>query len=507
MMSSLYIGATGMKTHGSGLSVVSNNMSNVSTIGYKQQSVVFEDLFSQNLAIGATGSQGFNQMGLGASAGPTRTIFTEGSYEPGSSATDLAITGGGYFQVTSNEKTHYTRAGNFRFKPDGSLQDPSGFTLTGEKMENGVSTGTLEPIHIDFQNEGITSVHARMSSQLKAVLNIGSSSDLSTDATDPYFSLQQGWNGTMTPPLSGTAYTSAQPMTVYDSEGTQHELMLYLDGAPSLSNGKQVYEYVIGMNPEEDGSVAAGTEGAGLLMAGTLTFSASGQLEDMSAFVPGTGGGKDLASWTPASLVDGVPQFTARFAGVEGSLEEQPLTLDLGIQSQESVWTSVPASAAEVGLAEAGLPSLGTTTKGTVNSTAFDGTTSRLVSYNQDGVGEGSLVDISVTENGLVQAQYSNSETVDLYRIPLFRFTSEDGLERAGSNHYVATEDVGQIEYGEAGTENWGAIVAEQLETSNVDMSREMVNMIVIQRGFQMNSKSVVTADSMLQKAIELKRN
>ncbi len=60
---------------------------------------------------------------------------------------------------------------------------------------------------------------------------------------------------------------------------------------------------------------------------------------------------------------------------------------------------------------------------------------------------------------------------------------------------------------GEAGTENFGTIHANALEMSNVDMAREMVNMIITQRGFQANSKSVTTADLMLQKAMELKRN
>lgn len=63
------------------------------------------------------------------------------------------------------------------------------------------------------------------------------------------------------------------------------------------------------------------------------------------------------------------------------------------------------------------------------------------------------------------------------------------------------------MEYGTAGTENYGTILGSTLETSNVDVSREMVNMIVVQRGFQSNSKSITTANEMLQKAIELKRN
>ena len=95
---------------------------------------------------------------------------------------------------------------------------------------------------------------------------------------------------------------------------------------------------------------------------------------------------------------------------------------------------------------------------------------------------------------------------MNLWQIPVCRFTSEDGLRREGNNVFSATEDSGQMEMGVAGTENYGKINAYNIENSNVDMSKEMVNMIVNQRGFQSNSKVVTTADQMLQKAMELKR-
>ena len=128
-------------------------------------------------------------------------------------------------------------------------------------------------------------------------------------------------------------------------------------------------------------------------------------------------------------------------------------------------------------------------------------------SYTQDGYGTGQLSEVSIDDAGTVTATYSNGQKHDLYRIPLFRFASEDGLRREGNNLYSATPDSGVMEYGTAGTENYGTILGSTLETSNVDVSREMVNMIVVQRGFQSNSKSITTANEMLQKAIELKRN
>lgn len=133
--------------------------------------------------------------------------------------------------------------------------------------------------------------------------------------------------------------------------------------------------------------------------------------------------------------------------------------------------------------------------------------TSSLISSKQDGYPTGELSDVQVAENGDIIATYSNGETRALYRIPIFRFTSEDGLRHEGNNLYTATAEAGNVEYGEAGTENYGSVLGGYLETSNVDMSREMTNMIITQRGFQSNSKTITTLDSMIQKALELKRN
>lgn len=96
---------------------------------------------------------------------------------------------------------------------------------------------------------------------------------------------------------------------------------------------------------------------------------------------------------------------------------------------------------------------------------------------------------------------------MNLWQIPVCRFTSEDGLHREGNNLFSATPEAGQMDMGVAGTENYGSIEAYATETSNVDMATEMVNMIITQRGFQSNSKVVTTADQMLQKAMELKRS
>ena len=113
---------------------------------------------------------------------------------------------------------------------------------------------------------------------------------------------------------------------------------------------------------------------------------------------------------------------------------------------------------------------------------------------------------MTIGEDGLVKGVYSNNQTLELARLSLYRFTSQDGLRKEGGNHFAATEDSGAAQEGVPGTENYGKLAQRSIEQSNVDYAREFTQMISTQRGFQMNSKIVTTSDQMLQKALEIKR-
>jgi flagellar hook protein FlgE len=140
------------------------------------------------------------------------------------------------------------------------------------------------------------------------------------------------------------------------------------------------------------------------------------------------------------------------------------------------------------------------------NSSASYGQSPVNRHQSQDGFGTGYLRELSINEDGYVTASYTNGHTSDLYRISLFRFVSRDGLKHEGDNHFSATAESGPASEGLPGTENFGSILSNNLETSNVDMAREFTQMIITQRGFQINSKVITTSDAMLQKALELKR-
>lgn len=129
LSASMYSGTSGLKVHGEAMTVIGNNISNVSTLGYKGSSMYFEDALSQEI----TTASGVGQVGRGVSVGSVMADFAQGSLETTTSATDLAIGGNGFFVVSpaGEEVSYYTRAGNFTFDEDGYLVDPHGYRLQG----------------------------------------------------------------------------------------------------------------------------------------------------------------------------------------------------------------------------------------------------------------------------------------------------------------------------------------------------------------------------------------
>ncbi len=113
---------------------------------------------------------------------------------------------------------------------------------------------------------------------------------------------------------------------------------------------------------------------------------------------------------------------------------------------------------------------------------------------------------IVVTENGHIAALDANGDELAAADIPLFTFINPAGLEAKGRNLYTPTEASGEAAEGIPGEENVGTIAQGFLEMSNVEVVDEMVNMIVGQRAYEMNSKAIQTSDSMLQIAVQLKR-
>ncbi|SHJ05876.1 flagellar hook protein FlgE [Halodesulfovibrio aestuarii] len=528
---SMYNGISGLHAQSQATLVVSNNLANSSTVGFKSSSVVFQDVFYETVQGGQTGN--------GVSVANIDTDFTQGSYQSTGSNTDLAITGDGYFMVKDpkTQAVYYTRAGNFDFDEEGYLVDPEGNRVQGWEMDNGSPTGAIGDIQVD---DSQSPPQATNSIQMSLNLNnsaddnsVATVDDNSTpaDTTDDttscaYTALFDVYDGTASPPLDQSRYEYQSTITVYDEAGGTHELTVYMDPVSVDADGNTVWEYTVACDPGDDMREGfEGTEAAGLLMAGTITFSSSGTMSSMTAYTPvastGTGfDGKDTTNWTLADFDSaGIPVLETNFSG---STENQEISFNFGMVNKDhdtgTGWAGatdndgdgavtladLQNSGADVDYTD--LPSFNSSSINYAATTSYESSSATLGLY-QDGFPTGTLQDVTVDQSGVISGEYSNGQTIELYNVGIADFSNEDGLSAQGGNKFLATSESGEAIIGIPGVGGMGGIASNKLEISNVDMAQEMTNLIILQSAYQANSTVITTADTLLQTAINLKRN
>ncbi len=147
----------------------------------------------------------------------------------------------------------------------------------------------------------------------------------------------------------------------------------------------------------------------------------------------------------------------------------------------------------------------------TSGGTGLDGITqfaapSSVSSQNQDGYSSGDFAGVAVDGRGIVSGLYTNGERIPIGQLAIAKFRSNDGLARAGQNLWIETRQSGAAALGVAGAGGRGAVSSGALESSNVDIAEEFIGLIQHQRSFSANSKTITTADEMLQELISIKR-
>lgn len=199
------------------------------------------------------------------------------------------------------------------------------------------------------------------------------------------------------------------------------------------------------------------------------------------------------------SLVDGqVALGTVSFNG-DGTLR----SVSSGLSNPVTInWTNgaVP-SIITFDWGAAGQP-VGTT--GTTQIGGTDGLSQFSSDYNvafvdQNGSQVGELISVSINNEGIVTASFSNGETQNLYKIPLADFANPNGLNSISGNVFSQTRDSGEVNLREAGTNGTGTVVSATLESSNVELSEQLTDLIVAQRAYQSNTKAITASDSLLE--------
>ncbi|MFW5836580.1 MAG: flagellar hook protein FlgE [Desulfovibrionaceae bacterium] len=532
------VGASGVKAYSDEMQVISNNLANISTVGFKGSRTVFRDLMSTEINTGAASTEPtvtgfFNQIGKGVAVADIQVQHSQGAIEPGSKTTDMAVNGKGFFGVhdPSEDVMLYTRDGNMRFDKDGYLTNSHGYRLMGMKMDpdTGSITDTATDIKLNVEQEtnawgqtvNVVKNDPKATSSLDIISNLDSkAADRTSDDDDPFFALFKKWNGNSTAPLAGTSYGHSTTIKVYDSEGGAHNLSVYFDKvATSGAGGNTYWEYMVASAPSEDGRAATkGTSAAGVFMIGTMTFNGFGDMVGQSAYTLDGGGGevKNLSNWSASTFSSGQPAFTASFTTSGGGVSDpQTIGLDFGVHSQSGAWSESGATAAQVGSNAGALPNLDQLGRDAMTSTGFAGAMATL-NQSQDGYGVGYLNNVEIDGDGILTANYSNGVSEDLYQIGLFCFKNNFGLRREGGNMFRATPQSGEAILGSPNDfkpgggvgdkYGFGLIQANALETSNVDMAEQFSRMIVNQHALQANTKVVSTSDELYKTALGLKR-
>jgi flagellar hook protein FlgE len=238
----------------------------------------------------------------------------------------------------------------------------------------------------------------------------------------------------------------ATSVTVYDSLGKGHQVDVYFrQSAP----GAWEYHALTDGGGLTGGVPGTPTEVSG----GTATFDSKGAL---------------------ATVTPGASNFNPA-----GATNPQPLTFNFG--------TPPPAGTGVDGLTSFAAPS----------AASF---------LSQDGFSSGQLSRISIDAKGQIVGGFTNGDTRVLGQVAMATFGAPDHLMRLGGTLFTATPDSGPPNVGAPSTADRGSVVAGALEQSNVDLASEFIRMIAAQRGFQANSKTLTTADSLLNELVQLKR-
>jgi len=501
---------SGLNAASSNLDVLGNNIANSQTVGYKSSGAQFASVFA--------GSKG-----LGTKVSAIVQDFGAGNIETTGRELDLAISGQGFYRFQNEGEVVYSRNGQLTMTPDGFLENAQGARIMGYGLSDPndpfseiVPGGQPQAINVPSVD-----MPASATQRVDASYNLDASIDPNDPAKKSSIELQAvDANGDLITVDNAGAYDAdGNPTTVELDYHYSNSYQVY----DSLGNKRSVTKYFekVGDNQWQvttavDGKLSfTGVAGAASDLQNSywVKFNGNGQLATYSEL------DSDLTS-NPNTRDDG---------DVAGIIKAG-FTLNLGTDSTLTEGdTTAPGGAGGYGLANAYVdaniqdpdvsnavstvtfPVDGGANQPFAFNAVLDGTTqfsndSTNNSLTQDGYTSGTLVGITIENDGTVMRNYTNEQSVAAGQIVLANFRNPEGLKAVGGNAWASTEGSGQELVGVAGTGLLGTIESQAIETSNVDLAKQLVDMIVTQRAYQANSQTIKTQDEVLQASINLSR-
>jgi flagellar hook protein FlgE len=448
------------------MDVIGNNISNINTTGFKKGRVNFQDMLYQQLNAASRPTEeigGINpkEVGLGVTVATIDTIHTQGSLQTTGVGTDLAIQGQGFFVLKSGDKSYYTRAGAFGLDEAGTMVNPA----NGMRVQGWMSR-TIDGVQVmDVSREVedlIIPLGAKDPARATTSVNFACNLDKRTPLIPEGASQADVMRATWTTEIK-----------VFDSFGDAHVLRVQFARVPETQNSWTATVLVDPENPEPTNtSVGLGEAApvAGDPNAFTVNFSNLGNLVS----VVDAAGNTSPEEGNVAMRVAFDVQSAA--PGEDGAPVRQEFDLNLG------------------------------TVGGLVNTVTQYAESSSTKAIVQDGYGMGYLENFKIDQSGIITGVFTNDTTRVLGQVALASFSNQGGLEKSGDNNYVVSSNSGFANIGPSQIAGKGKIISGTLEMSNVDMAEQFTDMIVTQRGFQANSRTIQTADQLLQELLTLKR-
>lgn len=514
---SMFTATSGLNAQSQALGMISNNIANVSTVGYKRTDAAFSSLVT-------TQNQSTLYTPGGVKVSQNARISQAGVLQQSSSATDLAISGNGMFVVRAGNTTAseplFTRAGSFSENVNGFLENTSGYILQGWPLDqNGAiigstSVGSLVPVDVAFSG-GIseTTTEASFAAALNANQAVTGGTNFSRAMTF-YDSLGNANNVTMnfeklqttlgstlgTLDLSAQSGDFAPAGMEFDVNGNtialDGDVNKLLTDLNALANINAYLDANGHLNIEDtSGGNLTLADGAGTPLAnGTLgvsagVFNASAD----PALLPGV-----TASGTPNPSGWWQVTFTTNAGTIEtGALNfntDGTINATANVDGEVNIalaWTPPGADPLNIALDFAGL-----------RQQSSDYT---VISQDQNGSPLGFKTGVSIGNNGTVTAQFSNGLSRDVYRLAIATFPNINGLSELDGNVYRESDTSGTLNLLEPGTGGAGLVNGGALEGSNVDLAEEFSKMIITQRAYSANTKVITTADQMTAELLQIR--
>ena len=419
MLGTIYVGMAGMNAYSKGLDVISNNVANLNTMGFKAGIASFAEVVYRNNGGATRGSAGSGLGGAGVHVNAEQQNFRQGEMRQTNNSLDAALDGNGFFVFEREGQRYYSRAGQFEFDKDGVLID----RISGARVLVSTSANPLGSLQIDPYRVN----QPRATTEMKLSGNLA---------------------------RSGSATYELPGLNVLDSSGTKHALKLRfvrgdapVDPDPTDPDGDPDPAEP-GTPPELTWRVEVMDADNEIVSNGTLVFNADG--------TPSADNAPLSVTITP----DGLSPFT--------------FALDFG-----------------AGGTYAGVTSL------------LSNTTSAVQMLKQDGLEFGTLAGMTFDERGNLEVTYSNQEKLKIGRLVLARFDSSGDLSSVGDGLYVTQTGrepqlAGGMDFG------LGRVSGGNLELSNVELTEQFTDLIIIQRGYQASSQMTSVANEMMQQLLAM---